>query len=340
MNPQYINRKSIHDWYKSYPLLKQFMTTQEVIWLNNNLKNFAEIKKVLPLKFDDITDAAKRLERFAPYINLVFPETEQNNGIIESQIMKIPDAQKALEKIFCLKLPGNLLIKRDDQLPISGSIKARGGIYEVLKHAETLAIQENLLTHHDNYKILNSEICHRFFNKHHIIVGSTGNLGLSIGIMGAQLGFKVTVHMSSDAQQWKKNLLKIKGVSVIEHSEDYGIAVKKGRLSARNMNHCHFIDDENSKDLFLGYSVAGERLKQQLEQKKIIVDKTHPLCVYLPCGVGGAPGGVAFGLKHVFGDAVHCFFAEPTHSACMFLGMYTGLHDRIIVQDFGVDNLT
>ncbi len=96
--------------------------------------------------------------------------------------------QQALDRRYGLRLCGKLLLKKDSHLPISGSIKARGGIYEVLTHAETLALEAGLLQTGDDYARLFSDEFRQFFSQYRIAVGSTGNLGLSIGIISARLG--------------------------------------------------------------------------------------------------------------------------------------------------------
>ncbi|MCD6677537.1 D-serine ammonia-lyase [Vibrio cholerae] len=331
---------NIEQLTEQYPLVKELIELKEVSWFNPSITRLEEGLSYVGLGSEDIQDASQRLKRFAPYLAKAFPETAKTNGIIESEVVSISEMQSVLEREYDTPIQGRLLLKKDSHLPISGSIKARGGIYEVLTHAEKLAIEAGLLTESDDYSKLLNEEFRDFFKRFSIAVGSTGNLGMSIGIMSAKLGFSVSVHMSADARAWKKNRLRALGVNVIEYAQDYGVAVAQGRKEAENDPTCFFIDDENSQTLFLGYSVAGEHLKKQFDEKGIAVDAQHPLFVYLPCGVGGGPGGVAFGLKMAFGDNVHCIFAEPTHSPCMMLGVHTGLHDAISVQDIGIDNIT
>lgn len=111
-----------------------------------------------------------------------FPETAASQGIIESELAAIPQMQQQLEQYFGQSIHGQLWLKKDSHLPISGSIKARGGIYEVLCHAEKLAIQAQRLNLEDDYAKLDSPEFKQFFSQYSIAVGSTGNLGLSIGI--------------------------------------------------------------------------------------------------------------------------------------------------------------
>ncbi len=328
--------KSKDELIKEFPIVKELSELKETVWINDGDGK----SQFEGISMEDILDASKRLERFAPFIMSAFPETMPSNGIIESEIANIEKMKSVLLDETKAKIEGKLLMKLDSHLPISGSIKARGGIYEVLTLAEKLALEAGKISLEDDYSKFDTDEMRAFLSNYSIAVGSTGNLGLSIGIMGAKLGFKTTVHMSADAREWKKSMLRSKGVTVIEYQDDYSKAVEEGRHQASLDDKCHFVDDENSKTLFMGYAVAALRLKDQLCDMGILVDAEHPLFVYLPCGVGGGPGGIAFGLENVYGKNAYSLFAEPTHSPCMLLGMATGYHDKIAVSDIGVDNIT
>lgn len=307
-------------------IIEQLQQRQQVIWDNPQLE-----QEPTTFLFDQalIDEAERRLQRFAPYFMLAFPETRETEGIIESPLSSLDQLGHRFKV--------SLSLKRDDILPVSGSIKARGGIHEVLVLAESIAQQAGLLTSIQSYTLFAEQGIIDELSKHTIVVGSTGNLGLSIGIMSAKLGFRVVVHMSHDAKQWKKDMLREKGVHVVEHAGDYSIAVETGRKEAQADAYSHFIDDENSQQLFAGYAVAARRLAQQLPKQPTT---EAPLVVYIPCGVGGGPGGVIYGLKAQFGAAVKCFMVEPVESPCMLLGMATGKHDAICVEDIGLTNHT
>lgn len=286
------------------------------------------------LGMPEMLDAEARLARFAPLLAELFEEAAETHGIIESALLDVPHLAERL-------LPGSkMLLKADHDLPVAGSVKARGGIYNVLCFAEKLALENKLLSYDGNTRLLNTEKARSLFGKYTVSVGSTGNLGLSIGTMAAALGFKARVHMSADAKEWKKRLLRSRGAEVIEYDGDYSTAVSRGRAEAAADPFSCFVDDENSLELFLGYSVAAFRLRDQLRLLRLSPDAEHPLFVYLPCGVGGAPGGICFGLNALFGKSVRCFFAEPVESPCMMLGLLTGKHDGISVYDIGLTNRT
>lgn len=269
----------------SKEFVRELQLRHESAWMNPNVGSADAALAALPLTRTDVDDAEARLERFAPFIKKVFPETAADRGLIESPLTEIEHMRAWLNENEGAQLAGKLFLKRDSDLPVAGSVKARGGCY-------------------------------------------------------AALGYRVTVHMSADARQWKKDLLRAKGVTVLEYGADYSYAVQKGRERAAEDPRSYFIDDENSVDLFLGYAVAARRLKAQFAEQNIAVDEEHPLLVYIPCGVGGAPGGICFGLKQEFGDAAHVYFAEPVEAPCMLLGLASGLQNAICVQDIGLTGRT
>ena len=307
-------------------VIAKLKSDKEFLWINPNFYKRAIYGEV---SIEEINEANNLLLKFAPFLKSAFKELESTDGIIESPLMNLNK--------FGIK---NLYLKEDNLLPIAGSVKARGGIFEILKYAETLAENANLIDVEKDYSQFDSDVFRKFFSEYKIQVGSTGNLGISIGLISAKLGFNAIVHMSKDAKDWKKKLLRENGVNVTQYDSNYSEAVKNGRMLSDEDEKSYFVDDEKSINLFLGYSTAALRLKEQLIEKHISVDDEHPLFVYIPCGVGGAPSGILHGLKTVFGENVYVFFVEPVRSASVLLGMSTGLNSKISVHDIGMDGKT
>ncbi|WP_404299357.1 D-serine ammonia-lyase [Alicycliphilus denitrificans] len=313
------------------------------LWLNPQRQ--ALLPAALPVAggcigAQDTQAAAARLARFAPLLARLFPELAASNGVIESPLLPAAGLQQALG---LAPGQGRLWIKADHRLPVAGSIKARGGIHEVLEFAEGLAVQHGLISAQAcpaDYLALAEPAARTLFARYTVAVGSTGNLGLGIGVAASALGFRAVVHMSLEAKEWKKERLRRRGVQVVEHAGDYESAVAAGRAQAAADPYSHFVDDERSLSLLLGYSAAALHLRQQLLDAGIVVDAAHPLFVYLPCGVGGAPAGITFGLRHVLGPHVHCFFAEPVQSPCFMLQMMAGQGGNPSVYDWGLSNQT
>ncbi|WP_330586892.1 hypothetical protein [Aminipila terrae] len=102
--------------------VQALMEAKEIIWINpRGMENTFDEN----ITQRDIDEAEARLQRFAPYIKKVFPETQKSSGIIESPLKEIPNMQKELSEMLGYEHGGKLLLKCDSHLPVSGSIKAR-----------------------------------------------------------------------------------------------------------------------------------------------------------------------------------------------------------------------
>lgn len=308
-------------------LVTNLQSLLPMLWLNPG-------SRTLDDPFDPVLvdDARRRMLRAGPLLARVIPELAETDGLIESPLLNAAGLRDSLGG------QSTWLFKADNRLPLAGSVKARGGVHEVLEFAEATALVHGWAG--EDFVELASPQWRDIFAGYRLVVGSTGNLAISIGLMSRALGFQAQVHMSRDASEWKKALLRDQGVEVIEHDGDYATAVAAGRVSAQADPQAHFVDDEQSVSLFCGYATAAHRLAEQLQEAGIDVSRERPLMVYLPCGVGGAPGGITYGLKQVFGDAVHCWFAEPLTSPSVLLQMASGVGKKVSVYDLGLDNKT
>jgi len=278
---------------------------------------------------DAVQAAAARFARFAPTLALLFAESGWD-GLIRSELLDYPDTD---DMPLCL-------VKADHDLPMTGSIKARGGVHGLLCFIEAIALDYGLVGPDGNYAALAGPGARRIFADHRVIVASTGNLGYSVGLVARAFGMAADVHMSREAKSWKKERLRRLGANVLEQDCDYGGTVARARAAALGVPRSTFIDDENSRDLLVGYAVAANELQEQLGQRHVIPRTERPIVLYLPCGIGGAPGGITLGTKLLFGNRAICVFVEPVASACAMVALASGSSEPPSVYEYGMNNRT
>lgn len=311
----------------THPGIGQLRAGSHAVWLRPETWSH---QNSTPLRPAEVEEAKQRQERFRPVLATLFSSgTTPWDGRVRSALLDYPPQDDR----------PNLLVKADHDLPMTGSVKARGGVYELLCQVEALALANGIVKSGDPLTPLLTPAARELFSQHRIVVASTGNLGFSIGLVARAFGLNADVHMSHDAKTWKKERLRRTGAHVIEHPCDYTETVARARAAAR-ADGSYFIDDESSRLLFVGYTTAASELASQLDERGLRVSRDTPLVVYLPCGVGGAPGGITAGLKAIYGTAVRCVFVEPVASACVFAALAVGNGTPVSVYDVGLDNDT
>lgn len=308
--------------------IRQLETGERTVWISPKAGGAAPFDAVTAARH--IADAEQLWSRFAPALAELF-ETPDGCGRVQSPLLKYPRPIIGGKPVY---------VKADHALPITATVKARGGVFALLRIVELIAKEAGLIADTGSYVTLTSAQARAILSAHTVVVASTGNLGFSIGLVARAFGMKAEIHMSGCAQTWKKQRLHNMGVTVIEYSGDYTSTVAAARLSVAARENTWFVDDENSWDLFMGYTGAANELENQLNRNGVHVSSERPLVVYLPCGVGGAPGGITYGLKTIYRSDVICVFVEPIQAACMMLALVSRAQEPPSVYDIGLSGLT
>ena len=110
-------------------MMKRLMAGEPLFWANETYGQLPDGAEVVQAA--EIAEAQALWQRFAPLLAECFPETAAQGGLIESPLREIGSMQRWLGEQG-RPVQGRLFLKMDSHLAIAGSVKARGGIFEVL----------------------------------------------------------------------------------------------------------------------------------------------------------------------------------------------------------------
>ena len=83
---------TFEQWRAEFPLLGRVCAGEEVFWINPRLTSPVGRRISAEIDPADINEADRRLCRFAPYLALVFPETESNLSTTTTQYITLAEA--------------------------------------------------------------------------------------------------------------------------------------------------------------------------------------------------------------------------------------------------------
>lgn len=315
-----------HDIAKSieeFPLLQQLMNKEPVFWANPNFDAKLADETVSRAA---IFDATARLQRFRPYIETVFPETNHRRGSIESPLLRIRTMQQSLNNFWQMKALGHLYLKADNQLPVAGSIKGRGGVYAVLQIAEDIALHYSNLAYEDNYAMLSSNEFKQLFGHFEIVTTSNGNFSIAVATIARKLGFKVRVQLTGSAP-WQQEKLTALGVQLVP--EDTNLAENLG-------DHTYRIDCHRDPNLLLGFATAAIHLQMQLKNQQVTLDEQHPLFIYLPTISGQSAAGIITGLRQILQVPIYPIMIQSSFNPALLLELMTG-PDPVSAAELNLD---
>ncbi|MCL1888911.1 MAG: D-serine ammonia-lyase [Desulfovibrionaceae bacterium] len=336
--PEVLHGRQWKEWLAFFPQIGSLAAGKPVLWNNNHGMAAGSALSGSGFTPQDVEDASLRLRRFTPFLGKVFPDMDQDRAFTASPLRESPAILETLTSLYHLPACANILFKLDNQLPFSGSVKDRGGVYEVLKLAESLAIYAEKLKWTDDYSRLVEPEMREFYSQFGLSIISGSSLGLAAGLAGKALGFRAMAHISASTERWKKEALRAGGIELTEHQSGYEEMLKSAYETAQKDAHCFLISEPaSSRDMLLGYAIAGFELKEQLAAQGIEVNAAHPLYVYLPCSSGLEASGLCLGLKFAFLNDVRCFLAEPVYAPVVSLGLGTGLFDHVSTREIGLD---